>query len=78
MNDRDFSAIASWDANQDPRDAEPTGWRGDTYRCTDCNWTGKAAEAYDHHKASRHHRITVGGRLVHFGCCHELNAKDQL
>ena len=56
----------------DPRMSGP----GHAYRCLDCDWIGRSAAAYDHHRAERTHRIVLRDAphwgVVKFGCCHEL------
>jgi hypothetical protein len=42
---------------------------GIKYRCLDCNWRGRAAEAADHHRIG-HHRIALPtGDVAIFSCC---------
>lgn len=43
---------------------------GVKYRCLDCRWHGKSAQAVDHHQVA-HHRIAIAaiGVVVPFACC---------
>lgn len=71
MSDRDLSAIATWDATQDPRDAEPPS-APTKYRCLNCAWHGY--DALTHHRATKHaHAIVLRDAPdwgpVPFGCC---------
>jgi hypothetical protein len=56
----------------DPRLAGP----GHAYACLDCNFKGRGAAAYDHHRNEREHRIVFRDApdwgVCKFGCCHEL------
>jgi hypothetical protein len=55
----------------DPRDRDNLAWDAPaTYHCRDCGWTGRAAGAGDHHRATGH-TITVLGLVVPFSCCPE-------
>jgi hypothetical protein len=60
----------------DPREAGP----GHAYRCLECAWSGRSAQAYDHHRDQPAHRIVLRdapqfGPVI-FGCCLRVTRED--
>jgi hypothetical protein len=73
----DLPGYDAWkqNADADAPDRDRHFGHGLPYRCIDCAWTGHGAEATDHHRESRHHRIVFRNYptiAVMFSCCEPI------